>query len=245
MKNHIDGKAFIVTGGSSGLGKETARLLLEHGARVIITGRNPEKLERAQAELGEAMAVRADATSVEDWRALLTVCKGEFGGLDILVNNHGAGIRLAEIENADDADIDTAIDINLSSCIKGSREAIRLMKPAGKGLIVNVSSVCATRSWPTFGMYAAAKAGLVAFTRCLSMEMAQWGGRATSFIPGAFTTGFASALGLDNQEMIDKGFPDGPDFAEALLHCINIPENSFVEQSIVWGTAQVREFPFL
>ena len=93
MKHYIEGKVIIITGGSSGFGLEAARMLLEMGAKVVITGRNQERLDRAAGDLASEnlLPVQADAVSSEDWQRLLKVTLDRFARLDVLVNNHGAG----------------------------------------------------------------------------------------------------------------------------------------------------------
>ena len=241
MKHYVKNKVVMITGGSSGFGLEAARLLLELGSRVIITGRNPERLERAGQELdhAELLAVRADATRTEDWRASIASAVERFGRLDVLVNNHGGGVKIADVEAMADEEIAEVLDVNLVSVIKGCREAIGVMKPNGRGHIVNVSSGCAHHSWPSWAIYTAAKAGLIGYTRCLHLEMAQWGGKATSFVPGAARTGFCEAAGIEDDWL--EGFPSAGDFARTLVHCIDVPEGSFVEEVNIWGTKQVKE----
>jgi NAD(P)-dependent dehydrogenase (short-subunit alcohol dehydrogenase family) len=241
MQHYVKDKVVIVTGGSSGFGLASARLLLECGARVAITGRDPQRLEAAAAALAHAdlLAVRADATCTADWKMLVEKVLERFGRIDVLVNNHGAGGKIAEVENLDDAAIQQVLDVNLTSVIKGCREVVRVMKGQGSGQVVNVSSGCAYHAWPCWAVYTAAKAGMVAFTRCLHLEMAQWGGKATSFIPGAARTGFCEAAGI-NAEWLE-GYPSAEDFARTLLHCIDVPEGSFIEEVNIWGTKQVKE----
>ncbi len=241
MKNHITDKVVLITGGSSGFGLEAARMLLELGARVVITGRSADRLEEAEKALDhrELLAVQADATRTADWRRSLDATLERFGHLDVLVNNHGAGVKIADVEAMDDEEIATVLDINLVSVIKGCREAITVMKPRGRGHIVNVSSGCARHSWPSWGVYTAAKTGMVGFTRCLHLEMAEWGGKATSYVPGAARTGFCEAAGIEDDWMTD--YPSAEDFARTLVHCIDVPEGTFIEEVHLWGTKQVKE----
>jgi NAD(P)-dependent dehydrogenase (short-subunit alcohol dehydrogenase family) len=241
MKHYIEGKVIIITGGSSGFGLETARMLLEMGAKVVITGRNQQRLDRAAVELASEnlMPVQADAVSTEDWQRLLQTTLDRFGRLDVLVNNHGAGIKVAEVADMDDETIQAVLDVNLVSVIKGCREAVKVMKLQGSGQIVNVSSGCAHYSWGMWATYTAAKAGLLGFTRCLHKEMAEWGGKATSFIPGAARTGFCDAAGIPNDWL--DGFPGAEEFARTLVHCIDIPDNCVIDEAIIWGTKQVKE----
>lgn len=241
MDHYVQDKVVIVTGGSSGFGKETARMLLEMGARVAITGRNRQRLDAAAKELAhpDLLAVQADAVETADWKRLVATVVERFGRIDVLVNNHGAGVKIAEVETMDDQAIREVLDVNLASVIKGCREVIPVMKKQGRGHIVNVSSGCAHHSWPCWAVYTAAKAGMVGYTRCLHLEMAAWGGKATSFVPGAARTGFCGAAGI-NADWLD-GYPGAADFARTLVHCIDVPDNSFVEEVMIWGTKQVKD----
>ncbi len=241
MKHYVANKVVIITGGSSGFGLEAARILLEMGAKVVISGRNQDRLESAKQDLASdsLLAVQADATSTADCQRLIQATLSRFGRLDVLVNNHGAGVKITEVENLSDEDIHTILDINLASVIKGCQAAVKVMKPQGSGHIVNVSSGCAHYSWPQWATYTAAKAGLVGFTRCLHKEMTLWGGKATSFVPGAARTGFCEAAGIDSGWL--DGYPDGYDFARTLVHCIDVPEHCVIDEAIIWGTKQVRE----
>lgn len=241
MKNYVKDKAVIVTGGTSGFGLEAARMLLDMGAKVTITGRNEERLARAREELAcdNLLAVRADAVSTDDWLRLIGEVKKRFGRVDVLVNNHGAGVKIAEVEQMSDEEIQTVLDVNLISVMKGCREVVREMRKQGSGHIINVSSGCAHYSWPCWAIYTAAKAGMVGFTRCLHLEMAEWGGKATSFVPGAARTNFCKAAGIDDDWL--EGYPSAEDFARSLVHCIDVPDGSFVDELIVWGTRQVKE----
>ncbi len=239
MADYVKGKVVIITGGSSGFGLEAARLLLERGAKVAVTGRNADRLNAAVEDLkggGSLLAVQADAKSTADWKRLLQQTAARFGRIDVLVNNHGAGVKIAPTEEMDDASIQEALDVNIASVIRGCRETIPYMKKQGSGLIINVSSACAYHSWPTWGVYTAAKAGMVAFTRSLHLEMAEWGGRATNFIPGAARTNFCQAANLDDSWL--EGFPSAHDFARTIVQCIDVPDNCFIEEVNIWGVKQ-------
>lgn len=241
MKHYVQDKVVIITGGSSGFGLEAARLLLEMRAKVAICGRDLPRLENAHTDLAseDVLAVQADATQTTDWQKLIRATLDRFGRIDVLVNNHGAGVKMTDVEELEDAEIQTILDINLISVIKGCREVIKVMKPQGSGQIVNVSSGCAHYSWPQWATYTAAKAGLVGFTRCLHKEMAEWGGKATSFVPGAARTGFCDAAGIATDWL--EGFPEASEFARTLVHCIDVPDNCVIDEAIIWGTKQVKD----
>jgi NAD(P)-dependent dehydrogenase (short-subunit alcohol dehydrogenase family) len=236
--DYVKDKVIVITGGSSGFGREAARMLLARGAKVTITGRDAQRLAAAAKELKHEnlLAVRADAVRTEDWQDLIRRVLARFGRLDVLVNNHGAGVKIAPTAEMDDASIQETLDINLASVIRGCREAVPVMKKQGRGHIINVSSACAYHSWPAWGAYTAAKAGLVAFTRCLHLEMLEWGGKATNFIPGAARTNFCKAAKVDDSWL--EGYPSAEDFARSLVQCVDVPDNCFIEELNVWGVKQ-------
>jgi len=241
MKHYVEGKVVIVTGGSSGFGLETARILLEMDAKVVITGRNAERLENAAKDLAHEnlMTVQADAVKTDDWKMLIARTCERFGRIDVLINNHGAGVKIAEVEHMTDEEIQQVMDINIISVIRGCREVVPIMKAQGGGHIVNVSSGCANYAWPCWAVYTAAKAGMVGFTRCLHLEMAEWGGKASNFVPGAARTGFCDAAGIETDWQ--EGYHDAYDFARTLVHVIDVPEHVLVDEVSTWGTKQVKD----
>jgi len=241
MKNFVKDKVVVITGGSSGFGLESARLLLEFGANVVITGRNLDRLEQAKRELNSKnlLVIQADATVTADWGKLVKQVLATFGHLDVLVNNHGAGGKIANLDEMTDADIDQTLNVNLSSVIRGCREVLPIMKDQGFGHIINVSSVCARYSFPTWSVYTAAKAGLVGFTKCVHLEMVEWGGKATTVIPGGAQTGFCAAANIDSDWM--TGYPTAEDFARTLVHCIDVPPSTVIQDVTVWGNKQIAD----
>lgn len=241
MADFIKGKTILITGGSSGFGLEAARILLGRGANVVITGRDAQRLAAAEKELAHAnlVAVQADARSTADWKKVLGATVRRFGKLDVLVNNHGGGVKIAPLEELSDDDIHTTLAINIESVAIGCREAIKVMKPNGRGHIINVSSACAHHGWRNFSVYTAAKAGMVTFTRCLQVEMGLWGGKATCFIPGAAQTNFCAAANFDGSWL--EGYPSGADFAHGIVQCIDVPDNCVIEEVRLWGTKQINE----
>ncbi len=240
MKHYVDGKVIVITGGSSGFGLEAARMLLGMGAKVAITGRNMQRLKDAEEDLGgpeRVLAIQADACLTADWERLVAKVTDCWDTIDVLALNHGAGVKIANIEDMDDSTIQQVMDVNIVSVIKGARQVIPVMKKAGKGHILAVTSACAFHSWASWGVYTAAKSGLVGLTKCLHLEMSEWGGKATLFVPGAARTNFCEAAGLDSDWQ--EGFPSAEDFARSLVHCIDVPDNCFIQEVRIWGTAQV------
>jgi NADP-dependent 3-hydroxy acid dehydrogenase YdfG len=226
----------VITGATSGFGKATAEMFYKRGARVLAAGRNKKRLERAKEEIGDIDYFEIDVTKPDDWSKLCEHVVSRHGRIDILVNNAGGAIELKEITEQDTETIDAIIALNLNSVIYGSRIFAMLMKKQRSGTIVNISSACATEAWPKFGAYSAAKAGVVAFSKGLYIELRPFGIRVTSIIPGAGRTNFSKNAGIAE--------PDTPfvleakDMAEVIYHVCSMPQHIEVEEYRFWGTDQ-------
>lgn len=187
----IAGAKVIITGGSDGYGKGIARVFKEAGAAVWITGRNEEKLAGTAAELGVDF-LAADVTRAEDWDKLFALVKTP----DILINNAGNGGKIAPVAEQSDMDIINTININLTGVILGCRRAAALMIPRKKGMILNISSVCALYAWPAWSVYTAAKAGLSKFSHGLYTELRPYGIRVSCVTPSWGQTNFNNAANI-------------------------------------------------
>ena len=187
----LKGIKAIVTGGGSGFGKGIAGALSAVGAKVWITGRNREKLFAAAGEIG-VRAFVADASDGKDWDRLLA----EVGDVDVLVNNAGFGGKIAPLTEQDDAGIAAVIATNLTGAIMGASRAAKIMAKRRRGVIVNISSVCAMHAWPGWSVYTAAKAGLLKFSHALHTEMRPYGVRVSCLIPSWGQTDFNRAAGI-------------------------------------------------
>lgn len=184
----LKNKRILVTGGGSGYGKGIAAVLARAGAEVWITGRNAGKLEAAAAETGVRYAV-ADVTKGGDWDRVLA----DMGGIDVLVNNAGAGGRLVPVAEQQDEDVIATVNTNLTGVIMGCARAGRIMREQKSGAIVNISSVCALYAWPGWSVYTAAKAGLAKFSHGLYTELRPFGVRVCCLTPSWGQTDFNRA----------------------------------------------------
>lgn len=221
----------LITGASSGYGKATAKAFKENGDIVIMAARNIDKLENAKAEVGGDLAFSMDVTKPSDWERIVKIIKDTYGKLDILVNNAGGGVTIKEVSEFTIEEIDETIKLNLNSVIYGCRAFADMMKEQKTGTMINVSSVCARQCWPTWSVYAAAKAGVLNFSKGMYLEMQPHNVRVTCVVPSSASTGFQSACGIG--ETTDQLLPE--DIAETILYVSNLPQRAVVEDVTVWG----------
>ena len=221
----------LITGASSGYGKATAKSFKSNGDTVVMAARNKEKLNYALKEVGGDLAITMDVTKPEDWENAVSVIKEKYGKLDILVNNAGGGVAIKEVTEQTIDEIDSVIKLNLNSVIYGCRAFADMMKKQKNGTMINISSVCARQCWPTWSVYAAAKAGVLNFSKGMYLEMQPYNIRVTCVIPSSASTGFQSACGIG--ETTDQLLPE--DIASTVLYVANLPQRAVVEDVTVWG----------
>lgn len=188
MTNRLNGKVALITGGTSGIGAETARLFASEGAKVLIVGRSEEKGQALAEDLGENVIYEmADITKEEDIKNSVKATLKHFNQLDILFNNAGGPVG-AGIENVTQKDIDYGVHLLLASVILGIKYAIEPMKAIGGGSIINNSSIAALRYRQGDPLYAALKAGVTHYTRVAGVELGPHNIRVNSISPGAIAT---------------------------------------------------------
>ena len=194
MKRY-EGKKVVIIGGTSGMGLATAKMLLDGGARVLVTGRSKEGLESAQKELGnEAIVVSSDARSLTDLDALVSRSKAEFDTLDLLFVNAGFSTR-APLESITEAIYDEMFNLNA----KGPLFAVQKFAPliSRGGSVVLTTSIANVKGMAGNATYGAAKAALRSFARTLAAELVPLEIRVNAVTPGPIDTG-----------ILEKAFPD-------------------------------------
>lgn len=224
----------IVTGATSGYGLATAKLFQENGDTVIAVSRNARKVADIVAENGFVDGYALDVTVYAQWVKFRDYVQQKYGRVDILVNNAGGGVAITPVTEQVAGDIDYAIALNLNSVIYGSKLFGAMMKDQGNGMIINLSSVCARHCWAGWSVYAAAKAGVLNFSKGLYVELRPYGVRVTCVIPAAASTGFqrSAGIGEENQTLTPR------DVADAVFYAANQPKGVVLEEVTVWGTSQ-------
>ncbi len=236
--NSLENQSVIVTGGSRGYGAGIAAAFVKAGARVWITGRTESSL-RATASRIRATPFLADAADGDAWDRLLSEVTAQTGKLDILVNNAGEGVRIGPASKQTDDDIVRSLASNLTGAILGCRRAAGIMQAQGGGLIVNIGSVCAKHAWAGWGVYSAAKAGLLQFTRCLLTELRPHGVRVTSVLPSWGQTDFTNSADLPPREADILAKCISPeDLGRLLVQLAEMPSHLVTEELTLWPMVQ-------
>jgi 3-oxoacyl-[acyl-carrier protein] reductase len=184
----LTGRTVLVTAAAgTGIGFATAKRCAEEGATVVISDRHEHRLARSAEQLatvtgGKPLIVPCDVTVEADVRRLFTTVTSELGGVDILVNNAGLG-GTAELVDMTDEQWNRVLDVTLGGTFRCTRAALRHMCPRRTGVIVNNASVLGWRAQAGQAHYAAAKAGVMALTRCAAIEAAPHGVRVNAVAP--------------------------------------------------------------
>ena len=188
-----DGKTAVITGGTSGMGLATAKHLVSHGARVLVTGRSPDTLESARIELGDnAIVLASDAAALADIDTLAAAVKDSFGELNLLFVNAGVGpfVPFAEV-------YDEVFGINAKGPFFTVQKLAPLM-PDGSAVVLT-TSIANVKGMPMISVYAAPKAALRSMARTLAVELQPRGIRVNAVTPGPITTPIMHKSGLPDE----------------------------------------------
>jgi NAD(P)-dependent dehydrogenase (short-subunit alcohol dehydrogenase family) len=192
--NRLQGKRLLITGGTTGIGLETAKQFRLEGARVVVTGQNPDTLAQAQQELGEeVIVIKSDAGRVDKQQQLVAEIERVFGRLDGIFLNAGIAI-FQPLEAWDEATFDNLIAVNL----KGPYYLIQNLLPilANPASIVLNTSINAHIGMPNSSVYSASKAAMISLAKTLSGELIERGIRVNAISPGPIATPILGKSGL-------------------------------------------------
>ena len=195
----LDGKTVLITAAAgTGIGFATAKRCIEEGARVAISDVHERRLAQAAENLSElagerVLALRCDVTLESEVQALVAGAISSLGHIDVLINNAGLG-GTAQLVEMSDEQWQRVIDVSLTGTFRVTRATLHHMLARGRGSIVNNASVLGWRAQPGQAHYAAAKAGVMAFTRCVAMEAASAGVRVNAVAPSLAAHEFLSKV---------------------------------------------------
>lgn len=195
MGQELSDRVAIVTGGAGGIGRATAKLFVQEGAKVVIADVDTARGEAVATELGGAAAFkRTDVAIADEVRALVDFAISRFGGLHVMFNNAGIGGSFKRFLDDDLSDFDRVIAVNLYGVMVGSQSAARHMAAHGGGVIVNTTSIGGINAGAGVMTYRATKAAVIHFTRSIAVELAQHGIRVNCIAPAHIPTAINASL---------------------------------------------------
>jgi NAD(P)-dependent dehydrogenase (short-subunit alcohol dehydrogenase family) len=217
MPTRLHGKVALITGGGSGIGKATAKLMAREGAMVAIVGRTQEKLDQTVSELhqagGEGLAIAADISHPQDMQQVMDKIMHQWGRLDIVFAHAGINGVWAPLEDLDPEEWQKTLNINLLGTFLTVKYAVPHLKQQGGGSIIITSSVNGTRMFSNTGAtaYMCSKAGQIAFMKAIALELGPCGIRVNAICPGRVETDINQTTEARNIEDLGKqvDFPEG------------------------------------
>ncbi|WP_336773451.1 SDR family oxidoreductase [Paenibacillus sp. MMO-58] len=241
MENMKD-KVVIITGASSGIGEETAKLLALNGAKVVLAARREDRLRAVVNDIkqsgGEAASVRADVVSAEDMNSLAQFALDKYGRIDVLVNNAGImpNSRLDELRVEE---WEQMIDVNIKGVLYGIAAVLPIMRGQKSGHIINLTSTAGYQVSPTSAVYSATKFAVRAISEGLRLEESATSGiRSTLVAPGLTQTElFSSIASPEVQAMVSNLGIAPASIAKAIAYAIGEPDDTLVSEIMVRPTA--------
>jgi len=209
MKIDLGNKRALVTGATGGIGEAITAALLNAGAEVVVSGTRIEKLAEMESKLGslgKIVTMPCNLGVPEDITGLVSELSGLDGGIDILINNAGI-TRDGLLLRMDEQDWQTVLDINLKACMLLSKGLLRNMIKKRWGRIINITSVVGSTGNPGQANYAAAKAGLIGFSKSLAQEVANRGITVNCLAPGFIETEMTNKLSEDRKKVLLGNIP--------------------------------------
>ena len=228
-----------ITGATSGIGRDTARLLVEAGARVAVGARRADRLDALIAELGEenAVGVQMDVRLPADNAKLIGAAMDRWGRLDSVVPNAGIGMYGGILDQSDE-ELSTMMDTNYAGTVFTVRAALPPMLAAGGGDIVIVSSVAGFRGGADEAVYAGTKHAQVGLAGSLDRELREQGVRVTLICPAATATGFAVGAGRDEDDARAGDWLRPADVAAAIVTTLRQPRSMRTSIWTLWSMGQ-------
>ncbi|WP_462130823.1 SDR family oxidoreductase [Staphylococcus aureus] len=222
-------KVAVVTGAGSGIGEAIATLLHEEGAKVVLAGRNKEKLQNVANQLSQdsVKVVPTDVTNKEEVDELIKIAQQTFGGLDIVINSAGQMLS-SKITDYQVDEWDSMIDVNIKGTLYTAQAALPTMLEQSSGHLINIASISGFEVTKISTIYSATKAAVHTITQGLEKELAKTGVKVTSISPGMVDTAITAAYNPTDRKKLEP-----QDIAEAVLYALTQPKHVNVNEITV------------
>ncbi|MEW7484750.1 SDR family oxidoreductase [Staphylococcus aureus] len=222
-------KVAVVTGAGSGIGEAIATLLHEEGAKVVLAGRNKEKLQNVANQLSQdsVKVVPTDVTNKEEVDELIKIAQQTFGGLDIVINSAGQMLS-SKITDYQVDERDSMIDVNIKGTLYTAQAALPTMLEQSSGHLINIASISGFEVTKSSTIYSATKAAVHTITQGLEKELAKTGVKVTSISPGMVDTAITAAYNPTDRKKLEP-----QDIAEAVLYALTQPKHVNVNEITV------------
>lgn len=222
-------KVAVVTGVGSGIGEAIATLLHEEGAKVVLAGRNKEKLQNVANQLSQdsVKVVPTDVTNKEEVDELIKIAQQTFGGLDIVINSAGQMLS-SKITDYQVDEWDSMIDVNIKGTLYTAQAALPTMLEQSSGHLINIASISGFEVTKSSTIYSATKAAVHTITQGLEKELAKTGVKVTSISPGMVDTAITAAYNPTDRKKLEP-----QDIAEAVLYALTQPKHVNVNEITV------------
>jgi len=229
----IKDSTFLITGGSLGIGKATAKLLIEKGGKVAITGRNKSRLEKSAKEIG-AFPINADVAKLKDIQKTYDEFLKEFNKLDCLINNAGIGGNWNQIFDLDVEDFTNVYSVNVFGAALMAKHAANLFKKQNYGNIINISSTAGSKGFANGTVYASSKFALRGMTQCWQAELRKYNVRVMLVNPSEVITAFGNGEGIERKEVKNK--LRGDEIAHSIVSALEMDDRGFIPEVTIWAT---------
>lgn len=222
-------KIAVVTGAGSGIGEAIATLLHEEGAKVVLAGRNKDKLQNVANQLAQdsVKVVPTDVTKKEEVDELIKMAQQTFGGLDIVINSAGQMLS-SKITDYQVDEWDSMIDVNIKGTLYTAKAALPTMLEQSSGHLINIASISGFELTKSSTIYSATKAAVHTITQGLEKELAKTGVKVTSISPGMVDTAITATYNPTDRKKLEP-----QDIAEAVLYALTQPKHVNVNEITV------------
>ena len=236
----------FITGATSGIGKATAEFLAKHNYRLILCGRNQDRLKELKQTLGKQTAITTLQFDVRDKEAVFSAIESlpeNFREIDVLINNAGNAHGLSSIQEGDINDWDAMLDINVKGLLYVSRAILPKMIERNSGFIVNIGSTAGKEVYPNGNVYCASKSAVDAINKGMRMDLNQYNIRVSAIHPGLVETAFSDVRFKGDTERARKVYQgykalQPEDIAEIIHFVITRPYHINIEDLVVFPSAQ-------